>query len=51
LKSDLYDNMNHFAVTGTYAFEGIKPDLAALRVFAEKVSRDPSAIAKGALQR
>jgi phospholipid/cholesterol/gamma-HCH transport system substrate-binding protein len=51
LKSDLYDNMNRFAVSGTYAFEGIKPVLAALRVFAEKVSRDPSAIAKGALQR
>jgi phospholipid/cholesterol/gamma-HCH transport system substrate-binding protein len=50
-RSDLYDNMNQFAVSGTYTFNGLKPVLAAFRIFAEKISRDPSAIAKGALQR
>jgi phospholipid/cholesterol/gamma-HCH transport system substrate-binding protein len=43
--------MNKFAVSGNYAFEGFKPVIAAFRVFAEKISRDPSAIARGALQR
>jgi phospholipid/cholesterol/gamma-HCH transport system substrate-binding protein len=50
-RAELYDNINRFAVSGTYAFDGIKPILAAFRIFAEKISRDPSAIAKGALQR
>jgi phospholipid/cholesterol/gamma-HCH transport system substrate-binding protein len=50
-RGDLYDNMNQMAVSGTYAFNGFKPILAAFRVFAEKISKDPSAIAKGALQR
>jgi phospholipid/cholesterol/gamma-HCH transport system substrate-binding protein len=50
-RADLFDNMNRMAVSGAYAFDGIKPILAAFRVFAEKISRDPSAIAKGALSR
>jgi phospholipid/cholesterol/gamma-HCH transport system substrate-binding protein len=50
-KPDLYDNMNKFAVSGTYTFDGLRPILTAFRVFAEKISRDPSAIAKGAFQR
>jgi len=50
-RNDLFDNMNRMAVSGAYAFDGIKPILAAFRVFAEKISKDPSAIAKGALQR
>jgi phospholipid/cholesterol/gamma-HCH transport system substrate-binding protein len=50
-RSDVYDNMNKMAVSGTYAFEGFKPILAAFRVFAEKISKDPSLIARGALQR
>ena len=51
LKKDLYDNANRFALSGTQTFEGFRPIIAALRTFAEKISRDPSALAKGALQR
>jgi phospholipid/cholesterol/gamma-HCH transport system substrate-binding protein len=50
-RTELYDNMNRFAVSGTYTFEGIKPVLAAFRQFAERISRDPSALTRGALQR
>ena len=50
-RPDLHENLNKFAISGTYAFENIRPVLAALRNFAEKISRDPSAIARGALQR
>jgi phospholipid/cholesterol/gamma-HCH transport system substrate-binding protein len=50
-RPDLYENMNRMAVSGAYAFDGIKPILAAFRVFAEKISRDPSTLAKGALAR
>jgi phospholipid/cholesterol/gamma-HCH transport system substrate-binding protein len=50
-RPDLYENMNRMAVSGASAFDGIKPILASFRVFAEKISRDPSAIAKGALSR
>jgi phospholipid/cholesterol/gamma-HCH transport system substrate-binding protein len=50
-RSDLYENMNRFAVAGTHAFDGIRPILAAFRIFAEKISRDPSSISKGALSR
>ena len=49
LRAELYDNINKFAVSGNSAFDGIKPILANFRVFAEKISRDPSAIARGAL--
>jgi phospholipid/cholesterol/gamma-HCH transport system substrate-binding protein len=51
VSADLYENLNRFAVSGTYTFEGMKPVVAALRVFAEKISRDPSSIARGALSR
>ena len=50
-RPELYDNANHFAKTGNTAFDSFKPILAAFRVFAEKIARDPSALAKGALQR
>ena len=50
-RPDLYENMNRMAVSGAYAFDGIKPILASFRVFAEKISRDPSSLAKGALSR
>ena len=48
-KPELYDNLNKFATTGAFAFENLKPVLANFRIFAEKISRDPSAIARGAL--
>ncbi len=50
-RPDLYENMNRMAVSGAYAFDGLKPILVAFRTFAEKISRDPSALAKGALSR
>jgi phospholipid/cholesterol/gamma-HCH transport system substrate-binding protein len=50
-RTDLYDNMNRFAVSGNTAFDGIKPILAAFRVFADKVAKDPSSLTRGALQR
>lgn len=46
---ELFDNLNKFASSGAYAFENLRPVLANFRVFAEKISRDPSAIARGAL--
>ena len=51
LRAELYDNVNRMAVNANEALGGFKPILAALRVFAEKVARDPSTIARGALQR
>ena len=50
-KPELYDNMNRFAVSGTYAFDGFKQVIGAFKVFAEKISRDPSVLARGALSR
>jgi len=50
-RPDLYENMNRMAVSGAYAFDGIKPILASFRVFADKISRDPASLAKGALAR
>jgi phospholipid/cholesterol/gamma-HCH transport system substrate-binding protein len=51
MKPELYDNVNRMALSGTATFDGFKPLIAALRVFADKISRDPSVLAKGALQR
>jgi phospholipid/cholesterol/gamma-HCH transport system substrate-binding protein len=51
LRRDLYDNANRFAVSGTQTFEGFKPIIVALRIFAEKIARDPGALARGVLQR
>lgn len=50
-RPELYDNINRFALAGNAAFEGFKPILASFRVFAEKIARDPSVLAKGALAR
>ncbi|GAC1474935.1 MAG: hypothetical protein NVSMB9_26300 [Isosphaeraceae bacterium] len=50
-RAELYDNMNRMALSGNSAFEGFKPILAAFRVFAEKISREPGVLTKGALQR
>ncbi len=48
-RPELYDNLNKFASSGAFTFEGVKPVLAHFRIFAEKIARDPSAIARGAL--
>lgn len=50
-KPELYDNANRLATTGTNTFEGIRPIIALLRIFADKISKDPSILARGALQR
>ncbi len=50
-KSEMYDNMNRMATTATDVFSGLKPVVALLRVFSEKIAKDPSLIARGALQR
>ena len=50
-QKELYENFNRFTQSGTNTFDGFKPILTALRVFAEKISRDPSVLARGALQR
>ena len=49
--AELYDNMNRFANSGTASFDNIRPILSNFRTFAEKIARDPSSIAKGALAR
>jgi phospholipid/cholesterol/gamma-HCH transport system substrate-binding protein len=48
---ELYDNMNRFATSGNTAFEGFRPIIASLKTFADKIARDPSSLAKGALAR
>ncbi len=50
-RPELYENINRFAISGNATFDGFKPILASFKVFAEKIARDPSAIAKGALAR
>jgi phospholipid/cholesterol/gamma-HCH transport system substrate-binding protein len=50
-RGDLFDNMNRFALAGNNVFEGFRPVVAAFRIFAEKIAREPSALTKGALQR
>ena len=47
LRGDLYDNINRMTTTATDTFNGFRPVLALLRIFAEKISRDPSLIARG----
>ncbi|MFO0908444.1 MAG: MlaD family protein [Isosphaeraceae bacterium] len=48
---ELYDNLSRVAATASHTFESLRPILAALRIFADKISRDPSVLARGALQR
>ena len=50
-RGDLFDNMNRFALSGNTALDGFRPVIAAFRVFAEKIAREPAALTKGALQR
>jgi len=47
---ELHDNLNTMAIAATHALAELKSVLTSLRGFAEKVSRDPGAIGRGAFQ-
>jgi phospholipid/cholesterol/gamma-HCH transport system substrate-binding protein len=47
---DLHENLNNVALSANQTLAQLRAVLADLRVFAEKVSRDPGAIGRGALQ-
>src|SRR5262249_7143940 len=49
VRPELYDNMNRMATTTTDTFLGFRPILSALKIFADKVARDPSIVTRGAL--
>jgi phospholipid/cholesterol/gamma-HCH transport system substrate-binding protein len=51
MQSDLHDNLNNMALAATQALNQLKLALGAFRTFAEKVSRDPAALSRGAFQR
>jgi phospholipid/cholesterol/gamma-HCH transport system substrate-binding protein len=51
LRGELHDNFNRMATGVNETLASFKPIIAAFRIFAEKVARDPSSIARGALQR
>ncbi len=48
-RSELHDNLNQMATTMNQTFSGFRPVIAAFRIFAEKVARDPGSISRGAL--
>ena len=50
-QGELYDNFNNVALSASQALGQLKVILASFRTFAERVSRDPAAISRGALQR
>lgn len=50
-QAELYDNFNAMAMSANQALLQLKVALASFREFAEKVSRDPGAISRGALSR
>jgi phospholipid/cholesterol/gamma-HCH transport system substrate-binding protein len=50
VQSELYDNLNRMATTMTDTVVGFRPVIAALKVFADKVARDPATMTRGALQ-
>ncbi len=50
VSSELYENLNQMALAAREVFTSAKPALISLRTFADKVARDPSAIARGALK-
>jgi phospholipid/cholesterol/gamma-HCH transport system substrate-binding protein len=50
ISSDLHDNLNTMALSATQAIAQLRTVLNALRVFAEKISNDPSSLARGALR-
>ncbi len=49
-QAELHDNLNNVALSASQTLAQLRAVLADLRVFAEKVARDPSAIGRGALQ-
>ncbi len=49
-QAELHDNMNNVALSASQTLVQLRAVLADLRVFAEKVARDPGAIGRGALQ-
>jgi phospholipid/cholesterol/gamma-HCH transport system substrate-binding protein len=49
-RSELHDNLNALALSANQAVAQFRTVLSALRLFAEKVSNDPSSLARGALQ-
>jgi phospholipid/cholesterol/gamma-HCH transport system substrate-binding protein len=51
MRAELYDNINKMSTTMTDTFLGFRPVIAAFKVFAEKVSRDPGSISRGAFDR
>lgn len=50
-QGELYDNINTMAMAANQALVQLRGVLASFRDFAEKVSRDPGAISRGALGR
>ncbi|QEH34411.1 mce related protein [Aquisphaera giovannonii] len=50
-QAEIYENYNAMAINATQALNQFKTILATLRAFAERVSRDPSALSRGMLQR
>ncbi len=48
---ELYDNVNRVAVQANQAMQQLRVVLDEFRTFAEKVVRDPAALARGVLQR
>ena len=50
-QSELYDNFNNVALSASQALGQLKVILTSFRTFAERVSRDPAVISRGALQR
>jgi len=51
LRTELHDNFNKMAVAANEVFTALRPIVASIRTFADKVARDPSALSRGALQR
>jgi phospholipid/cholesterol/gamma-HCH transport system substrate-binding protein len=50
-QGELYDNFNNVAVSASASLNQLKIILASFRTFAERISRDPAVISRGALQR
>lgn len=50
-QGELHDNFNAMALSANQALGQLKVVLASFRAFAERVSRDPSALSRGMLQR
>lgn len=49
-RSDLYDNFSRMGASGITAVEAFRPIIGSLKTFADKIARDPSALAKGAFK-